>query len=84
MDCHDGGGKVGGHGEGGWVDDFDGAAGDLVGGLLGEVVGVAFEAGDEAGGGGDILFADVGGGRSAGEDVEFVLGDVVEGFDGDT
>lgn len=51
-DCR---GEVRGDGEGCWVDDFDGAAGDAVGGLLGEVVGVTLGAGDEAGGGCDIL-----------------------------
>lgn len=48
---HDGCGEVLGDGEGGWVDYLDGAAGDAVGGLLGEVVGVGLGAGDEAGGG---------------------------------
>lgn len=47
-DC---GGEIGGDGEGGGVDDFDGAAGDAVCGLLG--------ARDEAGEGGYVLFGDV-------------------------
>lgn len=55
-DC---GGEIGGDGEGGGVDDFDGAAGDAVRGLLGEVVSVALGAGDEAGGGGYVLFGDI-------------------------
>lgn len=77
----DGGGEVRGDGEGGRVDDLDGAAGDLVGRLLGEVVGVAVFEGDDAGGGGDVLLLDVLGGWGAGEDVEFVVWDVFEGAD---
>lgn len=37
---YEGGGEVGRDGEGGWVEDLDGAAGGLVGLLLGPVVGV--------------------------------------------
>lgn len=55
-DC---GGEIGGDREGCGVDDFDGAAGDAVCGLLGEVVGVALGEGDEAGKGDYVLFGDV-------------------------
>lgn len=40
LDDDEGGGEVGGDGEGGRVEDLDGAAGGLVGLLLGPVVGV--------------------------------------------
>lgn len=54
-DC---GGEIGGDREGCGVNDFDGATGDTVCGLLGEVVGVALGAGDEAGKSGYVLFGD--------------------------
>ena len=75
-------GEVGGDGEGCWVDNFHGSAGDVVRGLVGEMVGVALGSGDNAGGCGGVLVFDVFWGAGAGEDVEFVFWDVVEGFDG--
>ena len=80
----DGRGEVGSDGEGCWVDDFHGSAGDVVRALVGEVVGVALGSGDDAGGCGGVLVFDVFWGAGAGEDVEVVFWDVVEGFDGDS
>lgn len=76
-------GEVLGNREGLGIDYFDRAAGYFVRGLLGEMVRVALGLGQDAGGGGDVLFLDVVGGTGAGEDVEFFFGDVVEGGDGE-
>lgn len=78
-----GSGEVVGDGEGQRIDDLDGSAFHLVGGLLGEMVGVALALGNNARAAGHILLADVGWRGRAGEDVQFVLGDIVEGGDGE-
>lgn len=66
---HDRGGEVLRNRERLRVDDLDGSAGNLVRGLLGEMVRVALLARDDACCGGDVLVFDVVGGARAGEDV---------------
>lgn len=79
FDGDEGSAELACDGEGGGVDDLDGAAGDFVGGLLGEVVGVGLVERGEAGAAGDVLRGDVARLGVAGEDPELVSGDVVEG-----
>lgn len=73
-DGYEGGGEVGGDGEGGCVDYLYGAAGDGVGFLLGEVVGVGIFLGEGTGGTGLVLCGDVRWGRCTVEYVKLIRG----------
>lgn len=77
LDDHEGDAEVEGNGEGGRVDDLDGAAGYDVRVLLGEMIGVGI-AGNRASWASDILGGKIGGGGCAGEDVELRLGQILE------
>lgn len=83
VHCHQRGSRVGGDGEGEGVDDLDGSALHFVRGLLGEVVRVALGLGQDACRASYILLLDVLRCRSAGEDIKFIFGNVVESGNGE-
>ena len=78
LDRDKGGTEVVRDGESGRVDDFDRAARDHVRLLLREMIGVRYVPGDTTVRAGDVLSGEVARGRGTGEDVQLLLGGVVE------